>query len=74
MRYPNRNGATPLLLNDLGVFDHGDPAPFGQLALYGDVFATVFGELIIDWLVFANHQKRFALAHDTDRPAILDAF
>ena len=33
----------------------------------------VLGELIVDWLVFANNQICLPIAYDADRPATLDA-
>lgn len=63
-----------LFFNDLGVLDHGDAAALRQLALYGDVFATQIGKLIVHWLVFAYDQIRFALADDADGAAASDAF
>ena len=62
-----------LFLNYLGVLEHGDAATLGQLAFHGDVFAAVFSELIVDRLVFADDQIRFALADDADRSTTLDA-
>src|SRR5439155_23350782 len=62
-----------LFLNDHGVLDHGDAATLSELAFHSDAFATIFGELIVDWLVFSNHQICFALADDTDRSTTLDA-
>ena len=62
-----------LLLHDLGILDHGDPAALSHFAFNGDVLTTVLGELIVDWLVFANHQIRFPIAYDADRAAALDA-
>jgi hypothetical protein len=62
-----------LLLNDLGVLNHCDTPAFGQLAFHGDGLAAILGELIVDWLVFANDQLRFALADDAGSPAALDA-
>jgi hypothetical protein len=62
-----------LFLNDLGVLDHGDTATLGQFAFKSDVLTTILGELIVDWLVFANHQICFPIAYDADRPAALDA-
>jgi hypothetical protein len=63
-----------LFLNDFGVLDHCDAAAFGQFPFYGDIFTAVVGQLIVDWLVFANDQIRFALADNADRPASFDAF
>src|SRR5213592_695449 len=62
-----------LFLNDLGVFEHRDAATLGRFALNSYVLTTVFSELIVDWLVFANHQICFPLAYNADRPATLDA-
>ncbi len=62
-----------LFLDDLGVLDHGDAATLGQFAFDSDVLTTVLGELIVDWLVFANNQICFAIAYDADRPATFDA-
>ena len=62
-----------LFLNDLGVFEHRDAATLGRFALNSYVLTTVFSELIVDWLVFANNQICFAIAYDADRPATLDA-
>src|SRR4029450_2213173 len=62
-----------LFLDDLGVLDHGNATAFGQFAFHSNVFATVFGELIVDWLVFADDEICFAFADNTDRPTILDA-
>ncbi len=62
-----------LFLNDLGVLDHGDTATLGQFAFKSDVLTTILGELIVDWLVFANNQICFPVAYDADRPATLDA-
>ena len=58
-----------LFLNDLGVFEHRDAATLGRFALNSYVLTTVFSELIVDWLVFANHQICFPLAYDAGRPA-----
>jgi len=66
--------AMTLFLNNLGVLDHGDTATLGQFAFKSDVLTTILCELIVDWLVFANHQICFPLAHDADWPATLDAF
>src|SRR4029077_5094441 len=55
-----------LFLHDLGVLDHGDTATLGELAFHGDVFTAVLSELLVDWLVFANHQIGFAFAYNTD--------
>ena len=62
-----------LFLNDLGVLDHGDAAAFRDFALHGDAFAAIFGEFIVDWLVFANDEVGFAIAHDADRATSFDA-
>jgi hypothetical protein len=62
-----------LLLDDLGVLDHGDAATLSELAFQGDAFTAVLSELLVDWLVFANDQIRFAFAYNTDRPTALDA-
>jgi len=48
--------AEGLFLYDLGVLDHGDTATLGELAFHGDIFTAVLSELLVDWLVFANHQ------------------
>ena len=63
-----------LFLYDLGVLDHGDAAAIGDFALQRDRFATVFSQLIVHRLVFADHEIRFAVADDPDRTAVLDAF
>ena len=63
-----------LFLNDLGVLDHRDAAAFRDLAFHGNAFAAMFGEFIVDWLMFSNDEVRFAIAHDADRAASFDAF
>ncbi len=62
-----------LFLHDLGVLDHGDAPTLGQFALNRDIFTTVFSQLIVHWLVFADDQIRFAVAENPDRTAALDA-
>jgi hypothetical protein len=62
-----------LFLDDLDILDHGNATALGQLAFYRDGLAALFGELIVDWLVFANHQLGFAVADNTDGPTALDA-
>jgi hypothetical protein len=63
-----------LFLYDLGVLDHGDAAAFGHFALQCDRFAAVLSQLVVDRLVFADDQIRFAVADDPGRTAALDAF
>jgi hypothetical protein len=69
----NDGVAEDLFLHDLGVLDHGDAATLGELAFPGDVFTAVLSELLVDWLVFANHQIGFAFAYNADWPTVLDA-
>jgi len=63
-----------LFLNHLGVLDHRDAATLRELAFQRDVFAAVFGKLIIHWLVFANHEIGLAVADDAHGPTAFDAF
>lgn len=63
-----------LFLYDLGILDHRHTTAICQLAFYSDGFTAVVGELIVDRLVFANDQIRFALAQDADRASAFDAF
>jgi len=62
-----------LFLNDLDILDHGNAATLCQLAFERDGLAAVLGELIVDWLMFANYEICFSLADDTDWSTILDA-
>ena len=62
-----------LFLNDLGVFEHRDAAALGKLAFDRDRFPAGIRKLIVDRLVFADHEIRFAIANDADRTAALDA-
>jgi hypothetical protein len=63
----------PLFLNDFGVLDHRNSAALGHLALHGDRLAAILRELIVHRFVFANHEIRFAFAHDADGAAASDA-
>ena len=60
-------------LNDLDILDHGNATTLCQLAFERDGFAAVLGDLIVDWLMFANYEICFSLADDTDWYTILDA-
>ena len=62
-----------LFLYDLGVLDHGDAAALGHFAFQCDRFAAVLSQLIVDRLVFADDQIRFAVADDSGGTAALDA-
>src|SRR5207244_12295426 len=62
-----------LFSNDLDILDHGNASTLCQLALDRDRLAAVLGELVVDWLMFANHEICFSLADDTDWPTTLDA-
>ena len=62
-----------LFLNDLDILDHGNAATLCQLALDRDRFAAGLGELLVDWLMFANYEICFSVADDTDWSTTLDA-
>src|SRR6059058_1290344 len=63
-----------LFFNYLGVLDHCDAAALCQFAFQSDIFAAQIGKLIINRLMFAHDEIRFALADDTDGTAASDAF
>src|SRR5262245_16621116 len=60
-------------LYDLSVLDHGDAAALGHFALQCNRFAAILSQLIVHWLVFADDQIGFAIAHDAHGAAVLDA-
>ena len=62
-----------LFLYHLGVLDHGHAAALGEFAFQRDRPSAVLSQLIVDRLVFADDQIRFAGADDPDRTAALDA-
>src|SRR5207237_3629470 len=68
----HRDAAT-IIFYDLDILDHGNATTLCQLALDRDSLAAVLGELVVDWLMFANHEICFSLADDTDWPTTLDA-
>src|ERR1051326_5896617 len=45
-----------LLLNDFGVFQHDHAAALGDFAFDGDGFSAGLGQLVIDRLLFADHE------------------
>jgi len=65
--------SSPLLLDDLGVFDHGDAAALSHLTFERNGFTAVFGKLIVHRLVFANDEVRFTVAHDSGGAARFNA-
>jgi hypothetical protein len=60
-------------LNDFGILDHGNSTTLCELSLDRDRFAAGLGELLVDWLMFANYEICFSLADDTDWSTTLDA-
>src|SRR5437764_4293808 len=62
-----------LFFNDLGILEHGDAAALGEFALNGDVLAAVFGQLIVDRLVFTNDQIGLVCTYNTHRTTTSDA-
>src|SRR5437763_14655940 len=62
-----------LFLYDLGVLQHRDPAGARELAIEGDRFPGVFGELVAHRFVISHDEIRFPIAQNRDRPAALNA-
>jgi len=63
-----------LFLNDLSVLEHGDAAVARHLAFERNCFSGVLGELSVHRLVIADDEIKFAVTHDPNRTAALDAF
>jgi hypothetical protein len=71
---PERFNPRLLLLHDLGVLEHRDPAIARRLSFDRDHFARVIGQLAVHGFMIADDQICFAFADDSNRAAAFDAF